>query len=237
MSKRAYTTKAIRRPSRKCLNCGKSGHTKSSCPKLTKRKERRRKTNYVEEDSFSSETSETSESSEISESDDDMHVCYGLKKKNIKKSTRKENKKKKEKKETNKKKKKEDKISIVYIYLMLIFIFKQMVEAFVKLFPEDTVVKAYKMIEGEFIKLKEPTFTIMEQVHPSIEQREEIWKEVAYHTGEILRPMYEIVNKTMATNLNKKEEIKEEIMEESIANIISGLGRRSASDIAKIKSR
>jgi len=45
--------------------------------------------------------------------------------------------------------------------------------------------------------------------------------------------MYEIVNKTMAANLNKKEEI----MEESIANIISGLGRRLASDIAKIKSR
>jgi hypothetical protein len=154
-----------------------------------------------------------------------------FKKKKIKKSTKKETKKKTEKK------KKDEKVELIYIYLMILYVFRNLVAAFVKLFPEDTVVKAYKMIESEFIKLKEPTISIMERDYLSIEQREEIWKEIAYHTSETFSPMYEIVSKIMAANLNKKEEIKEEIMEESIANIISGLGRRSASDIAKIKSR
>ena len=52
---------------------------------------------------------------------------------------------------------------------MVISVFGDLVKAFVKLFPEDTVVKAYKMIESEFIKLKEPTFSFMERAYPSIE--------------------------------------------------------------------
>ena len=39
-----------RKSSRKCSECGKSGHTKSSCPKKKKGKAKK-KTNYVENDS------------------------------------------------------------------------------------------------------------------------------------------------------------------------------------------
>ncbi len=67
--------------SRKCSECGKSGHTKSSCPKNKKSKSgRKKKTNYVQDNDSSSEPSFSSDS-DSSDSDSDSHVCYGLKKK------------------------------------------------------------------------------------------------------------------------------------------------------------
>src|SRR6185437_15280791 len=90
ISKRTYTTKTKRKLSCKCTNCGKFEYTRSSCPKLTKRIGKKRKTNYIKEDSSSSGSSEFSKSSEISKSDsDDMHVYYGLKKKLIKRRKKK----------------------------------------------------------------------------------------------------------------------------------------------------
>ena len=66
--------------SRKCSECGKSGHTKSSCPKKKKGKGKaKKKTNYVENDSSSESSSSDSSSSD--DSDSDSHICYGLKKK------------------------------------------------------------------------------------------------------------------------------------------------------------
>ena len=67
-----------RKSSRKCSECGKSGHTKSSCPKKKKGKGKK-KTNYVEYDTSSSDSSFDSSSSD--DSDSDSHTCYGLKKK------------------------------------------------------------------------------------------------------------------------------------------------------------
>jgi len=67
-----------RKSSRKCSECGKSGHTKSSCPKKKKGKGKK-KTNYVENDSTSESSSSDSSSSD--DSDSDSHICYGLKKK------------------------------------------------------------------------------------------------------------------------------------------------------------
>src|ERR1041384_6684785 len=67
-----------RKSSRKCSECGKSGHTKSSCPKKKKGKAKK-KTNYVENDSTSESSS--SDSSSSNDSDSDSHIYYGLKKK------------------------------------------------------------------------------------------------------------------------------------------------------------
>ena len=66
-----------RKSFRKCSECGKSGHTKSSCPKKKKGKSKK-KTNYVENDSSSESSSSDSFSSD--DSDSDSHICYGLKK-------------------------------------------------------------------------------------------------------------------------------------------------------------
>ena len=57
-----------RKSSRKCSECGKSGHTKSSCPKKKKDKSKK-KTNYVENDSSSESSSSDSSSSDDSDSD------------------------------------------------------------------------------------------------------------------------------------------------------------------------
>ena len=67
-----------RKSSRKCSECGKSEHTKSSCPKKKKGKSKK-KTNYIENDSSSESSSSDSFSSD--DSDSDSHICYGLKKK------------------------------------------------------------------------------------------------------------------------------------------------------------
>ena len=67
-----------RKSSRKCSECGKSGHTKSSCPKKKKGKAKK-KTNYIENDSSSESSS--SDSSFSDDSNSDSHICYGLKKK------------------------------------------------------------------------------------------------------------------------------------------------------------
>ena len=69
-----------RKSSRKCSECGKSGHTKSSCSKKKKGKAKK-KTNYVENDSSSESSS--SDSSSSNDSDSDSHTCYGLKKKRM----------------------------------------------------------------------------------------------------------------------------------------------------------
>ena len=69
-----------RKSSRKCSECCKSGHTKSSCLKKKKSKGKaKKKTNYVENDSSSESSSSDSSSSD--DSDSDSHICYGLKKK------------------------------------------------------------------------------------------------------------------------------------------------------------
>ena len=67
-----------RKSSRKCSECGKSEHTKSSCPKKKKKGKAKKKTNYVENDSSSEFSSSDSSSSD--DSDSDSHICYGLKK-------------------------------------------------------------------------------------------------------------------------------------------------------------
>src|SRR5688572_28526439 len=72
---KAYTTK-----SRHCSECGKSGHTKSSCPKKKKGK-KGKKTNYIGNNS----SSESSSSSDSSSDDSDDHLCYGLKKTQVRK--------------------------------------------------------------------------------------------------------------------------------------------------------
>ena len=72
-----YNADKPRKSSRKCSECGKSGHTKSSCLKKKKGKAKK-KTNYIGNDSsleFSS-----SDSSSSDDSDSDSHICYGLKK-------------------------------------------------------------------------------------------------------------------------------------------------------------
>src|SRR5437870_13917966 len=69
----AYADKP-RKSSRKCSECGKSGHTKSSCPKKKKKGKAKKKTNYVENDSsleFSS-----SDSSSSDDSDSDSHIQW-----------------------------------------------------------------------------------------------------------------------------------------------------------------
>src|SRR6185312_2245017 len=68
-----------RKSSCKCSECGKSGHTKSSCPKKKKKGKAKKKTNYVENDSSSESSSSDSSSSD--DSDSDSHIYYGLKKK------------------------------------------------------------------------------------------------------------------------------------------------------------
>jgi hypothetical protein len=73
--KRSYATGTSK--SRKCSNCGKSGHTKGSCPKSKKGK-KKKKTNYAHDSSSSNESS-FSDSSDFSDSDS-SHICYGLKK-------------------------------------------------------------------------------------------------------------------------------------------------------------
>ena len=75
----AYADKP-RKSSHKYSECGKSGHTKSSCLKKKKSKGKaKKKTNYVENDS--SLESNSSDSSSSDDSDSDSHICYGLKKK------------------------------------------------------------------------------------------------------------------------------------------------------------
>src|SRR5207248_808634 len=74
-----YNAQQPRKSSRKCSECGKSGHTKSSCPKKKKKSKAKKKTNYVENDSSSESSSSDSSSSD--DSDSDSHICYGLKKK------------------------------------------------------------------------------------------------------------------------------------------------------------
>src|SRR5204863_2784838 len=69
----------LRKSSHKCSECGKSGHTKSSCLKKKKKGKAKKKTNYIENDSSSESSSSDSSSSD--DSDSYSHICYGLKKK------------------------------------------------------------------------------------------------------------------------------------------------------------
>ena len=68
----------LKKSSRKCSECGKSEHTKSSCPKKKKGKGKK-KTNYIGNDSSSESSSSNSSSND--DSDSNSHICYGLKKK------------------------------------------------------------------------------------------------------------------------------------------------------------
>src|SRR6185312_13620412 len=63
-----------RKSSRKCSECGKSGHIKSSCPKKKKSKGKaKKKTNYIGNDSSSESNSSSSSSSD--DSDSNSHIC------------------------------------------------------------------------------------------------------------------------------------------------------------------
>jgi len=122
-----------RKSSRKCSECGKSGHTKSSCPKKKKKGKAKKKTNYIENDSSSESSSSDSSSSD--DSDSDSHICYGLKKKDAS-----------SKKKPDMKKPQLDKNRIINEVFQLVL--KTMVESFVNAVPKETVVSIYSGVQN-----------------------------------------------------------------------------------------
>jgi hypothetical protein len=215
--KKAYTTK-----SRHCSECGKSGHTKTSCPKKKKGK-KGKKTNYVGNDS----SSESSSSSDSSSDDSDDHLCYGLKKN----SSKKDGVKKKKKPQV-------DKNQIINAVFQLVL--KAMVESFVSAVPKDTVISVYNAMNAEFINFKEPILSQLKGA-PSIKTREKIWDSVKEIFASILQPMISIISNNLASNLIRKDEAGSDSLH--IDNNLwmpAGIGivnRKSASDVVTIKCR
>src|ERR1043166_6292738 len=121
-----------KKSSRKCSECGRSGHTKSSCSKKKKGKAKK-KTNYVENDSSSKSSSSDSSSSD----DSDSHICYGLKKKS-----------KSSKKKPDMKKPQLDKNHIINEVFQLVL--KTMVESYVSAIPQETVISIYNAMNAKF---------------------------------------------------------------------------------------
>src|SRR5437870_3410743 len=145
---------------RKCSECGKSGHTKSSCLKKKKGKGKiKKKTNYIGNDSSSESSSSDSSSSDNSNSD--FHICYGLKKKDAS-----------SKKKLDMKKPQLDKNRIINEIFQLVL--KTMVESFVNAVPKETVISIYNAMNAEFVKFKD---SILSQLKGSlsIKTREKIW--------------------------------------------------------------
>src|SRR5437870_1597751 len=143
----AYADKP-RKSSRKCSECSKSGHTKSSCPKKKKKGKAKKKTNYVENDSSSESSSSNSSSSD--DSDSDSHICYGLKKKDVS-----------SKKKPNMKKPQLDKNHIVNKVFQLVL--KTMVELFVNAVSKETVISIYNAINAKFVNFKDPILSQLPQ--------------------------------------------------------------------------
>jgi hypothetical protein len=140
--KRSYATGTFKL--RKCLNCGKSGHTKGSYSK-SKKSKKKKKTNYAHDSSSSSESS-SSDSSDSSDSNS-SHTCYGLKKKSS------ENKHS-GKKVKDKKKSHPDKRLIVFEVFQLLL--KVLVQSFINSVLKETVISVYNALNAEFINYKEP---------------------------------------------------------------------------------
>jgi hypothetical protein len=217
-NRKAYTTK-----SRHCSECGKSGHTKSSCPKKKKGK-KGKKTNYVGNDS----SSESSSSSDSSSDDSDDHLCYGLKKNSSKKES------------VKKKKPQVDKNQIINAVFQLVL--KAMVESFVSAVPKDTVISVYNAMNAEFINFKEPILSQLKGA-PSIKTREKIWDSVKEILATILQPMISIISNNLASNLIRKDEAEINGDNLHVDNSLwtpAGIGivnRKSASDVVTIKCR
>ena len=177
----------------KCSNCGKSEHTKSSCPKNKKGK--KKKTNYVQDSSSSSSNSSSeSDSSSDSDSDSSGHICYGLKKKDASKVANKKSDGKKTQVNRN--------LIISEVFRLIL---KSMVESFVKSVPKDTVISVFHAIDAEFAKLKEPILSQLKG-SPSIKAREKIWGSVNDIFISILGPMISILASDMASNLIHRDD-------------------------------
>src|SRR2546421_12833223 len=186
----AYADKP-RKSSRKCSECGKSGHTKSSCPKKKKSKGKaKKKTNYVKIDS-SSESS-FSDSSSSDDSDSDSHICYGLKKKDAS-----------SKKKPNMKKLQLDKNRIINEVFQLVL--NTMVESFVNAIPKETVISIYNAMNAEFVNFKDPILS-QPKGSPSIKTCEKIWESVKEIFAIFLQPMISVVSNNLPFKLIRKEE-------------------------------
>src|ERR1051325_7956137 len=212
-----------KKSSRKCSECSKSGHTKSSCPKKKKGKARK-KTNYVENDSSSFESSSSSSSSDDSNSD--SHICYGLKKKS-----------ESSKKKPDMKKPQLDKNRIINEIFQLVL--KAMVESFVNAVPKETVISIYNAMNAEFIKFKDPILSQLKS-SPSIKTREKIWDSVKEIFAVILQPMISVVSNNLASNLIRKEEDSDSLHVNDNLWMPAGIGivnRKSASDVITIKTK
>ena len=213
-----------RKSSRKCSECGKSGHTKSSCPKKKKGKGKK-KTNYVEYDTSSSDSSFDSSSSD--DSDSDSHTCYGLKKKKDASS----------KKKPDMKKPQLDKNRIVNEVFQLVL--KTMVESFVNAVPKETVISIYNAMNAEFVKFKDPILSQLKG-SPSIKTREKIWDSVKEIFAVILQPMISVVSNNLVSNLIRKEEAPDNLHVDDSLWMPAGIGivnRKSASDVITIKTK
>jgi hypothetical protein len=218
--RKAYSSSS---KSRHCSECGKSGHTKTSCPKKKKGK-KGKKTNYVENDS-SSESSSSSDSSS-DDSDSDSHLCYGLKKNS---SSKKEG--------VKKKKAQVDKNHIINTVFQLVL--KAMVESFINAVPKETVISVYNAMNAEFINYKDPILSQLKG-SPSIKTREKIWDSVKEIFVTILQPMIGIVSNNLASNLIRKDESGDSLHVNNNLWLPAGIGivnRKSASDVATIKCR
>ena len=215
-----------RKSSRKCSECGKSGHTKSSCLKKKKGKGKaKKKTNYVENDSSSESSSSDSSSSD--DSDSDSHTCYGLKKKKDASS----------KKKPDIKKPQLDKNRIVNEVFQLVL--KTMVESFVNAVPKETVISIYNAMNAEFVKFKDPILSQLKG-SPSIKTREKIWDSVKEIFAVILQPMISVVSNNLASNLIRKEEDSDSLHVDDNLWMPAGIGivnRKSASDVITIKTK
>src|ERR1043165_1554238 len=212
-----------RKSSRKCSECGKSRHTKSSCPKKKKGKAKK-KTNYVENDSSSE--SNSSDSSSSDDSDSDSHICYGLKKKDAS-----------SKKKPDMKKPQLDKNRIVNEVFQLVL--KTMVESFVNTVPKETVISVYNAMNAEFVNFKDPILSQLKG-SPSIKTREKIWDSVKEIFAIILQPMISVVSNNLASNLIRKEEDSDSLHVNDSLWMPAGIGivnRKSGSVVITIKSK
>jgi hypothetical protein len=196
---------------RKCSKCGKSGHTKSSCSKGKKKK-----SNYAEQDSSSSESGDCDTSSG---SDSDDRYCFGIKKK------------------PNNKKSQKDRYRVINEVFLLVL--KSMVESFVRAFPKEMVVDAFKMLNVEFSGLKDSIINRLSNV-PSMKTREKIWDNVRDIFINILQPMITVASNESANNLITRGLDPLIQSNDGIWSISADIGimsRKSASDIVTIKCR
>lgn len=103
-----------------------------------------------------------------------------------------------------------------------------MVESFTKVFSIDNITSALRMLEGEFLKLKEPMLSSLKEI-PSVKEREKIWEKVREMFLDILLPMITIVN----SNLGQEKEDRSD----DISPNIGIVSRKNAEDAITIKTR